>query len=138
MILKWGKERGLNDLSPVELLIVKELLQSRKRAVIAERLGMSYESVESNIKTIYRKLKLKNRKAFMDLFFPTKQSKTLITKEHSLEVLSINEIRASFGKPPLKSGKTICLRCEKPFESEDVRLVRTCALCKSSNERIKD
>lgn len=45
----------------------------------------------------------------------------------------VAELRAKVGLPPLKKGTCICLKCEKPFTSEDVKRIRVCFNCKSQD-----
>lgn len=42
----------------------------------------------------------------------------------------VNKFREYLNLPPLKPGKTTCLRCDKVFDSWDVRNNRICPDCK--------
>lgn len=53
--------------------------------------------------------------------------------ETRIALCSINEIRKEVGLRPIIWKKTLCLKCEKEFESKDYPRQRLCTRCRYEN-----
>jgi formylmethanofuran dehydrogenase subunit E len=67
----------------------------------------------------------KKDKSFAD-HFDTKQG----------HVFSVKKIREHFGISAIKTGYRDCLRCDREFYSDDLKLNKICGVCNHNGQRV--
>lgn len=127
---------GLDKLLPLELLVLKELYKTQDYIEIAKSLNISREMVDSNVRVIIKKLGFKAKSDF--LRSSGIQPRPQEVRHYLLGMHEVEKIRREMDLPALKTGERSCLKCDRRFHSEDLKRVKTCSLCKTMNEKIKD
>jgi uncharacterized CHY-type Zn-finger protein len=56
-----------------------------------------------------------------------------VTEQSKIRTDEINTMRAELGLPLIQEKTTVCLKCEKPFMSWNVRTNRLCPQCRTQS-----